>query len=74
MLVNLAGGQREEGVIVDQITVGESEFAEAIALGEKGGNGAVTNEVALVQIDFEDIRAVLSECEDGVIAKLGTFV
>jgi hypothetical protein len=52
MLVNLAGGQREEGVIVDQITVGESEFAEAIALGEKGGNGAVTNEVALVQIDF----------------------
>jgi hypothetical protein len=74
MLVNLAGREREEGTVVDQFAVREAKLAQRLAFGEKRGDGFVPDLPTLLQVDLEDIRAMLGESEDRAVLQLDTVV
>ena len=43
-------------------------------LGEKGRDRRIADVLALVEIHFENVRAVLHKCENGLIVYLVTVV
>lgn len=74
VLVCLVRGQREESRVVDQFAACQSEFAQSAALGDERGDGLVLNLVALVQVNLENVGAVLGECQDRIVLQLSTVV
>lgn len=74
VLVDLGRRQGEEGVVVDQLAVGQPELAKAVTLGQERRDGAVSDLDALMEVDFEDVGAVLGKGKDGVVAQLDAFV
>lgn len=74
VLVDLAIREAQESVVVDEFAASKAQLTQAVALGEQCGNRSVANLVALVQIDLENVGAVIGEGKNGVIAKLGAFV
>ncbi len=67
-------GQGQEGVIVNELTVGEAQFAEGLSLGQEVGDRRVADEAALVEVDLEDVGAVLGEGQDGLVVELDAIV
>ncbi len=74
VLVGLRGREGEEGVVIDELAVGEAQLAERLALGEKVRNGLVADEAALVEIDLEDVGAVPGDGLDGFVVQLDAVV
>ena len=69
MLVGPARRQGEEGAVVDEIAVGEAQLAERLSLGKKRSDRLVPDLSALVQVNFEDIRAVFGKGENGLVGQ-----
>lgn len=74
MIVGLGRGQSQKGAVVDELTACQPKLAERLALGDEGSDGLIADLCTLVQVDFEDIRAVLGKCKDGIVLQLGTIV
>lgn len=74
VLVDLGRRQGEEGVVVDQLAVGQPELAKAVTLGQQRRDGAVSDLDALMEVDFENVGAVLGKGKDGVVAQLNALV
>lgn len=74
MFVRLVGRQGKEGSVRDQFAVGKSKFSESLAMGQESMHWFVADKFALVEVDFEDVRAVIRKCQDGRIFELFTFI
>lgn len=74
VLIYLGRRQGEEGVVVNQLAVGQPELAETVSLGQERCDGAVSDLDALVEIDFQDVWAVLGKGKHGVVTQLNAFV
>jgi hypothetical protein len=74
VLVDPVGGERQEGRVVDKIAVGEAQLAERLALGEQSRDGLVANVPARVEIDLEDVGALLGKGQDRPVVQLVTVV
>ena len=74
MFVRLVGRQGKESSVGDQFAVGKSKFSESLAMGQESMHWFVTDKFALVEVDFEDVRAVIRKCQDGRIFELFTFI
>lgn len=64
----------QESIIINELAVRETKFAQAVALDHERCDGSVPNLGALVQIDLQDVRAMFSECVYGIVADLHTLV
>lgn len=74
MFVRLVGRQSKEGSVGDQFAVGKSKFSESLAMGQESMHWFVADKFALVEVDFEDIRAVIRKCQNGRILELFTII
>lgn len=74
MLKGPIGRQVKEGTVRHQLAVGKPKFTQALALANEGSDRLITNIMALMEIDFKDIWAVLGKGKDGTIFELLTIV
>ena len=61
MFKHSTGRKRQEGIVIDQIAARQSQLAQTVAPGQQGRYRLVTNLVALVKVDLENIWAMLGE-------------
>lgn len=71
---NHSRGKREEGAVIHELTHCQPEFSKGISLCEEIGNRSVANQLALVQVNLEDVGAVLGEGKDGLVGHLAAVV
>lgn len=74
VFVRLVRRQRQEGAVVYEFAVGESQFTERATLGKKSGYRIVLDKPALMKIDLEDVGAMLGKGKDGLVGQLMTVV
>ena len=67
MFVGLAGGQVEEGSVINQIAAGQAKFAKGLALGQEGSDGLISDVAAGMEVDFENVGAVVGKGQDGTV-------
>ena len=67
-------GQREERIVVDEIAACKAKLPQALSFRKEGVYWAVCDQVALLQVDLEDPRAVVGEGENGGIVELCQLV
>lgn len=67
-------GQGEEGTVVHELTHCQAELSERVAFCEEIGYGSIANQLALVQVNLEDVGAVLSEGKHGLVRHLAAVV
>lgn len=68
------GWQGKECGIINKLAVSETKFAQRLALSQEFRDGLVGDESALVEVNFQDIRAVPSKGEDGIVSELHAVV
>lgn len=67
-------GKREECAVVHELTHCQPELSKGVPLCEEIGNRGVANQLALMQINLEDVGAVLGEGKDGLVRHLAAVV
>jgi len=67
MLVDLVRREGEKGAFVDKLAIGETKLAKRPPVCEQARDRLVGDKLALVQIDFENVRAMLGEGKDRIV-------
>lgn len=67
-------GKREEGAVVHELTHCQTELSKGFTLCEEIGDRGVANQLALVQVNLEDVWAVLGEGKNGFVRHLAAVV
>lgn len=68
------GRQGEEGIIIQQLAVGQTKFTECVPLSEKRRDWGVGNKATLIEIDFEDVGTVLGKGKHRVVLNLDAII
>lgn len=74
MLILPVGREREECRVVDQFAADEAKLAKRLSLCEDGRHWFVADLAALVEINLEDVGAMLGERENSLVGELGALV
>ncbi len=74
MFVGLVWRKGQEGAVVYELAVGESQLTERATLGKKSSYRVVLDKAALMKIDFEDVGAMFSKSKDRLVGQLVTVV
>lgn len=67
-------GKRQECAVVNELTHCEPELSERGPLCEEIGDGGIANQLALMQVNLEDVGAMLGEGKDGFVRHLAAVV
>jgi hypothetical protein len=62
--------QSQESMVINQVAVSKAKLPKGLALGKEGVDGLIADVATRVQIDLEDVRAVIGEGQNGVIIQL----
>lgn len=74
MLIDTFFRQAQESTVINQLTVGKPQLAQAVSPRKKGRYGTIPNLMAMEKIDLQYVWAVFSKSKNGAITQLHAFV